>query len=106
MSADVCVVQELDLEGEMSFQIFNDHHHVWKFNGKRFVRTRRTRDVGGVDVDPRDLQHRWVKVVVCDSRNVTIFYLCVPKFKWFAAHVVKDGHKSSLDGFLEHCSVN
>lgn len=92
----------LHFECKVFLQVLDDHHQEWKFDAERFLRVRRTRDVGGADVGADDLQHQALDVVVGDALNVAVAHLFVPYLQRLAADAVQYGQKARLERVFEH----
>ena len=69
------VVKDLHFEGEVLFEVFDDHDQKRQLDSKRFFLVERSRDVSGTDIVAHDLQHRGLDVIVSDPLDVPVLYI-------------------------------
>lgn len=69
--------QNLDLEDDLHFQIFDDHDQERQLDALRIGRLRQTRDLVGASIRTHDLQHGRLDVLVRDVLDVPIEHLLV-----------------------------
>jgi len=89
-AADVLVVQDLDLEGEVLLQVLDDHHQERELDTEGLLRVGRAGDEVGGHVGAHDLQDGGLNVVIGQSLDVTIADLLVPDLQRLGTDRVED----------------
>ena len=65
----------LNFEGEIFFQVFDDHDEKGQLDTEDLLLFRRTGDPGGADIAAEQFQHQALHVGVRDALHVTIVHL-------------------------------
>lgn len=55
-SSDVSVIQNLDLEGEVLLQIFDNDNQIWELDAQSLLWVGRGADIGGGDIASTDFE--------------------------------------------------
>ena len=96
------VIKYLYLEGEVLFEILNDHDQERKLDGKRLFWIKRCVDIVSGNVGSHDLKHGRLNIWICYSFDVTVSDLFVPNLEWLGTNRVQNGKETALIGCLKH----
>ena len=80
-SADILVVEDLDFEGEVLFEILDDHNEEWQFDSEGLVGVGGTGNVVGGDVGAHDFEDGALDIRVSDTLDVTVADALVPNLE-------------------------
>lgn len=80
-SANVVVVEYLNVEGKRPIQIFHGYHENGKLDSECFLDVSRTRDVRVVDFVSGHLEHQTLHFVVQQTFHVTVADFFIPQGK-------------------------
>ena len=70
--SDIFVVEDHDFEGEVFFQVFNDHDQEGEFDAQSLLGVHGGGDVVGAHVGAHNFQYARLNVLISDALNMTI----------------------------------
>ena len=100
--ADVLVVEDLDLEGEVFLEVLDDHDEERQLDAEGLVGISRAGDVVRGDIGSHDFEDTRLDVGVSDTLDVAIADALVPNLKGLGTNRVQDGQEARLEGVFKH----
>ena len=97
-SADVLVIEDLDLEGEVLLQVLDDHDEEGKLDGKGLLGLDGAGDEVGGDVSAHDLENGGLNISIGQSLDVTVSHVLVPNLERLGSDGVEDREETALVG--------